>query len=901
MSAEVSGDLFWRALDQRVQKEPPDEGVWTDLKEKANISNYQPCQAEGMVHERLESQRDGVYYMLNNPHAGTYLKLDERDFYIWSLMDGSRSIKQLVVAYFSEFGSIAFGRVNDLVAQFRAASFLSDPPVGVYAQLNAKLRRRTLSYWGERVWRMFLQKELAISGIDGILTKLYRYAFWVFYIRPALALYPAIVGVGLALFFYTVQFKDYPIFLTGDSVILGILTFAAANIVTIGVHEAAHAFTTKHYQRKVRKSGLLLYFGSPAFFVDTMDIWMEPKKARIAVSWAGPYSGLILGSVCMFIIAATGFSDALIITLLFKLAIWAFVFGALTNLNPLLEWDGYFMLMDWLEIPMLRKRSMNFVKRNFFNKLFARERFSREETIFAVFGVTALVYTVGAIGMALFFWQSRVQGVLGLVEGWIVWLIVSLFAVVLGIPLALGVGVLLFRVGQGFQLWVYQKFLMERPGHQVAALCLLAAAVSLPVLFLGDTASDIYSPVVGGVALALGLLFSVRVAPWYLGSRLQWFFLGLPWLIGLLLFAQLASPFEGGLSSTANVVAHGVVPAVLLVILTFLFPNILSFNRTVLQGSWVLLVAGVVYLFVGALVAGLTSGGAAENYVRALDLLGYGFIAASLFRLQQRLQSLRPEHPGGVVSEAVSDVERLSSATKFLVEGALEQFVQIYGRRALGAVEDQFNAASSLGAGLGISIKNGRVVDTGEGSLLERSQEYASALSRLFAINSHIGGRRFVERELRSLYSLMPWEQREIGDEHLFFRLDWMSGIHRAFATTKNSRVSLLRSAPLFSGVAEEDIRAISESLVLESYPKGRDIIRQGDHGDKFYIIESGTVEVWIRHQDGTETLAVELGRGDYFGEWPSSTRLHGRLRAVQKAGYRACPNKLGGMRNWKG
>ena len=73
--------------------------------------------------------------------------------------------------------------------------------------------------------------------------------------------------------------------------------------------EMAHAFTTKHYGRKVRRGGLLVYFGNLAFFVDTMDIWMEPKKARMAVSWAGPYSGLLVGSLCMRAIAATGFSD----------------------------------------------------------------------------------------------------------------------------------------------------------------------------------------------------------------------------------------------------------------------------------------------------------------------------------------------------------------------------------------------------------------------------------------------------------------------------------------------------------------------------------------------------------------------------------------------------------------
>ena len=256
------------------------------------------------------------------------------------------------MSYFSEYGSIAFGRVTDLVAQLKAASFLTDRSVDVYGQVSHQSQKGTPGYWGEWLWKAFLQKEMAINGTDGVLSALYRRVFWVFYTRQALLLYPFMVAAGLGLFFFTVQAGTYPLFETAGKWYLGILTFLAANAIVVAVHEAAHAFTTKHYGRKVRRGGLLIYFGSPAFFVDTMDIWMEPKRSRIAVSWAGPYSGLLVGSLCMFIIAATGFSDTFANELIFKVAIWAFVFGALTNLNPLLEWDGYFNA-DGLETTIL--------------------------------------------------------------------------------------------------------------------------------------------------------------------------------------------------------------------------------------------------------------------------------------------------------------------------------------------------------------------------------------------------------------------------------------------------------------------------------------------------------------------------------------------------------------------
>ena len=881
MSATTRGELIWRDLERQLQEaetavEAPKEGmgesgrearegVWASLKETANVSNYRPAQAQGVVYRRLESQREGAHYMLNNPQAGTYLKLDERDFYIWSLMDGTRSIKQLVVAYFSEFGSIAFGRITDLVTQLRAARFLADPPVDVYAEVHRQCSKGTPGYWAEAVWRTFLQKEMAFNGTDAILTAMYRYGVWVFFSRPALLLYPVVAIVGLALFIYTVQAGTYPLFHTGGKWYWGVLTFIVANIITVAVHESAHAFTAKHFGRRVRRGGLLIYFGSPAFFVDTMDIWMEPKKARIAVSAAGPYSGLLLGSLCMFIIAGTGFSDAALNSLIFKVAIWAFVFGALTNLNPLLEWDGYFILMDWLEIPMLRKRSLDFVKRNLLNKIITRASFSREERVFAVFGVLALVYTVVMIVVGLFFWQSRVSSVLEYAGGWVFWLLIGLIAVVVGIPLALVIVVMGYRAAKRARLWAYQRLFMGRPGNQMMAMIIAAAVVAIPALFLGARASGLYAAVAGSLTIAFGLLSSVLAVSWYSGSRLGWFFLALPWLVGLLLVAQALGPFDGPVSTPARALGASAKIALLLA-LAFHYPTLLSFTRTVLQGGWAFLAVGCGLLAVEAIVTLLTPESEA-GYLHVLALLGYGAIGAGLFRLHHMLRSLRLERPGGVGAEALSDAERLSAAVRFLVEGALEQFSQIHGRRALRALEEQFNASPGTRSGWGFSIRNGRVADASQGSLMGRSQAYVAALSHLSFVLSRAAGRRFLEKQAQGLYRLMPWEEREVGDEYLFSHLDWMAGVRRAFATSRSGHLTLLRSAPLFAGLGDEELRAVSDHLRQETHPKGRDIIRQGDPGSEFYIIESGTVEVWVRHEDGSETLEAELGRGDYFGE----------------------------------
>src|SRR5439155_14757328 len=82
------------------------------------------------------------------------------------------------------------------------------------------------------------------------------------------------------------------------------------------------------------------------------------------------------------------------------------------QLMPLLQLDGYYILMDWLEIPNLRKRALAFVRYDVWAKLWRRQKINREERIFAVFGVLAAVYTAFAVFSGLNFWWHRANGII---------------------------------------------------------------------------------------------------------------------------------------------------------------------------------------------------------------------------------------------------------------------------------------------------------------------------------------------------------------------------------------------------------------------------------------------------------------------------------------------------------
>ena len=76
---------------------------------------------------------------------------------------------------------------------------------------------------------------------------------------------------------------------------------------------------------------------------------------------------------------------------------------------------------------------------------------------------------------------------------------------------------------------------------------------------------------------------------------------------------------------------------------------------------------------------------------------------------------------------------------------------------------------------------------------------------------------------------------------------------------------SFLEEVPLLSTLTPYERSKIADALETQKFPKGSTIIREGDPGEAFYLLESGSAAVY-REESGEEVL-VEYGKGDYFGE----------------------------------
>jgi putative peptide zinc metalloprotease protein len=152
---------------------------------------------------------------------------------------------------------------------------------------------------------------------------------------------------------------------------------------------------------------------APVAFVDTSDIWAAARVPRILVSAAGPYSNMALGGIAALaaflltpsaLFAPSGWQDVL-----WSFSLTGYVL-ALVNVNPLLELDGYYIVMDLMEIPNLRARALAYLGSRLGGRAAPEPRLRR---VFMLFGAASLAYGIAVAIGVLSVYRAHFAGIAG--------------------------------------------------------------------------------------------------------------------------------------------------------------------------------------------------------------------------------------------------------------------------------------------------------------------------------------------------------------------------------------------------------------------------------------------------------------------------------------------------------
>ena len=402
----------WEALAGRSPGSPlapADPGLWAAVAERLNPARARPVLRPGIETARLVSVRGVEYVMLRSPDrtAGCYLRLTPDELALAGLMDGSRTVARLVAEFARITGKLAPDQVTRVVADLAANRMLEELPVDAFRRLDRVHRRP----WPARLGRGLLAtargQRLLVVPIDPLVSVLYKAGGRLLFTRIAAVLLAIVALAGFGAFGWTWAQGSEPVFLTGGSYAVGALVLLGLNVFALACHELGHALATKHAGRRVPAAGFLVYFGIPSVFVDTTDVWMAGRRARLVTTAAGPVTGMVLAGAAQLLTLAV--PDLAPWT--FKLS-FAWYLNVAFNLNPFLALDGYYLLMDWLEVPNLRARATAWLIARLRRRPPAFGSLDREGRLVALYGLLSVVWLAIAANLAYRVYLDRVGGLI---------------------------------------------------------------------------------------------------------------------------------------------------------------------------------------------------------------------------------------------------------------------------------------------------------------------------------------------------------------------------------------------------------------------------------------------------------------------------------------------------------
>jgi putative peptide zinc metalloprotease protein len=140
------------------------------------------------------------------------------------------------------------------------------------------------------------------------------------------------------------------------------LLLGATFILTKFLHEMGHAFAVRRFGGECHEVGIMFLVLMPCPYVDASTAWgFSSKWRRIFVGAGGMIAEVFIAAIAAIVWYVTlGNTNSMVNQIAYYTMLIASVSTLLFNANPLLRYDGYYILSDWLEIPNLQQKSREY-------------------------------------------------------------------------------------------------------------------------------------------------------------------------------------------------------------------------------------------------------------------------------------------------------------------------------------------------------------------------------------------------------------------------------------------------------------------------------------------------------------------------------------------------------------
>lgn len=351
--------------------------------------------------------RGQLWYVLQDFSSERLHRFSPPAYLIIGLMDGRRTVQEIWDAAMRRLGDEAptQDEMIQLLSQLHAADVLQCDVPPDTAELLRRHERQRARKWQSQLASV-LSWRIPLVDPERFLAR------FVHLVRPLLGWTGALlwlVVVGAAVGVAGAHWKD----LTRDVVdrVLApqsLLVLWLAFPIVKALHELGHAFTVKAFGGEVHDMGIMILVLTPVPYVDASSASaFRSKWQRAVVGAAGMLVELVIAGAALLVWLSV--QPGVVRTFAYNVIFIAGVSTVVFNANPLLRFDGYYILADLLEIPNLRSRANAYLGYLAERYLFGRREAETapstrgERAWFVTYAVASFVYRlIVAVGIVLF-------------------------------------------------------------------------------------------------------------------------------------------------------------------------------------------------------------------------------------------------------------------------------------------------------------------------------------------------------------------------------------------------------------------------------------------------------------------------------------------------------------------
>jgi putative peptide zinc metalloprotease protein len=304
-----------------------------------------------------------AYWIVKEPVGLNYFRFQEEEYAILNMLDGKTSLDDMKDRYEDEFppGKITVEEIARFVGNLYQSGLLVADVPGQGDQLkrqrSEKRKKQLIGQWTNIL-------ALRFKGIDPdrLLSWMYPYVSW-FFTRAALIVcclmgLAALLLVGVQWEIFQSKLPSFHEFFASENWIWLMLTLGVSKVL----HEFGHGLSCKHFGGECHEIGVMILVLTPCLYCNVSDSWMLPNKwHRAAIGAAGMYVEVVIASVCTFVwwFTEPGLLNQVCLSVMFVSSVSTILF----NGNPLLRYDGYYILADIMEVPNMRQKATSILNR----------------------------------------------------------------------------------------------------------------------------------------------------------------------------------------------------------------------------------------------------------------------------------------------------------------------------------------------------------------------------------------------------------------------------------------------------------------------------------------------------------------------------------------------------------